>query len=60
MTCDISTPWSCDSIGRQRVFYVVVVGPVAVLLHAYNKQSQRAPGREIETAERRMSDVLGR
>jgi phage-related protein len=29
-----------------------------VLLHAYKKQGQKAPTREIETASRRMAEVL--
>lgn len=29
-----------------------------VLLHAYKKQSQKAPKKEIETAERRMLEVI--
>ena len=41
-----------------RVFYVVVRGPEMVLLHAYKKQSQKAPPRELETARRRMKEVL--
>ena len=31
-----------------------------VLLHAYRKQTRKAPAREIEVAERRMFDVLNR
>lgn len=38
--------------------YVVVIGDTMVLLHAYKKQGQKAPTREIETASRRMADVL--
>jgi phage-related protein len=41
-----------------RVFYVVVNGPMIVLLHSYKKQSQKAPTREIKIAERRMKEVL--
>lgn len=44
---------------QQRVFYVVVEGPGLVLLHAYKKQGQRAPPREIAVARKRMRDVLG-
>ena len=40
-----------------RVFYVVITGPVMVLLHAYKKQGQRAPPRELEVARRRLKDV---
>jgi phage-related protein len=40
------------------VFYVLVTGPELVLLHAYRKQSQKAPRGEIEIAMRRMKEVL--
>ena len=43
----------------QRVFYVVISGPEIVLLHLYKKQGQKAPKKEIETAQNRMKDVLG-
>ncbi len=33
-------------------------GPMMVLLHAYKKKSQKAPVQEIETAIRRMKEVL--
>lgn len=45
-------------ISRTRIFYVVVIGDTMVLLHAYKKQGQKAPTQEIETASRRMADVL--
>jgi phage-related protein len=45
-------------VSAARVFYVVVTGPEVVLLHAYKKQGQKAPRKEIETAERRMEEVL--
>jgi phage-related protein len=41
-----------------RIFYVVIRGPEMVLLHAYKKQGQKAPKTEIETATRRMREVL--
>jgi phage-related protein len=41
-----------------RLFYVLRTANEMVLLHAYRKQSQKAPTREIETAERRMKEVL--
>jgi phage-related protein len=41
-----------------RIFYVTVTGPMIVLLHAYKKKSQKAPVQEIETAVRRMKEVL--
>ena len=45
-------------VSRQRVFYVVITGPAMVLLHAYKKQGQKAPPREIEIAKKRMREVL--
>ena len=45
-------------ISRHRVFYVLILGPVMVLLHAYKKQGQKAPRREIEVAMARMKKVL--
>ena len=41
-----------------RMFYVVISGPELVLLHAYKKQGQKAPLRELDVARRRMKDVL--
>jgi phage-related protein len=46
-------------VGRHRVFYVVIQGPEVVLLHAYRKQGQKAPMHELETARRRLKEVLG-
>jgi len=43
-----------------RVFYVVVTGPEMVLLHAYKKQGQKAPPRELEVARKRMRETLGK
>jgi phage-related protein len=45
-------------ISRTRVFYVLHGPHTVVLLHAYKKQSQKAPRREIETALRRMKELL--
>lgn len=45
-------------IDAHRIFYVVIVGPVMVLLHAYRKQSQKAPKADIEVAEQRMGEVF--
>jgi len=42
----------------ERVFYVVIAGPEMILLHAYKKQGQRAPPRELEVARKRMKEVL--
>ena len=41
-----------------RIFYVTVSREEMVLLHTYHKKTQKAPSREIETAERRMKEVL--
>ena len=41
-----------------RIFYVMVGSNTMVLLHAYKKRSQKAPRHEIETALRRMRDLL--
>lgn len=46
-------------VSAQRVFYVILSGPEMILLHAYKKQSQKAPKSEIATAMKRMRDVLG-
>lgn len=46
-------------VDRHRVFYVVVRGPQMVLLHAYSKQTRKAPRREIDLAVLRMREVLG-
>ena len=46
-------------VGPHRIFYVVVVGPEMVLLHAYRKQSKKAPKRELDLARQRMKEVLG-
>ena len=47
-------------VDAQRVFYVVVRGPMMVLLHAYRKQSEKAPQREIDTAVQRFKDITGK
>jgi phage-related protein len=45
--------------GSYRIFYVTVQsGKEMVLLHGYKKQSQKAPLHEIETAKKRMKEVL--
>jgi phage-related protein len=41
-----------------RIFYVLRTAEEMVLLHGYRKQTQKAPAREIEIAERRMKEVL--
>ena len=45
-------------ISQTRIFYAVIEKNIMVLLHAYKKQSQKAPQHEIETALRRMNDIL--
>lgn len=45
-------------VSRHRVFYVILLGPEMVLLHAYKKQGQKAPKREVATARKRMKDLL--
>ncbi|MBI4608224.1 MAG: type II toxin-antitoxin system RelE/ParE family toxin [Candidatus Rokubacteria bacterium] len=41
-----------------RFFYVMASREEMVLLHAYRKKTQKAPSREIATAERRLKEVL--
>lgn len=41
-----------------RIFYVTLKKDVLVLLHAYKKQSQKAPKKEIVIAEKRLMEVL--
>jgi phage-related protein len=43
-----------------RTFYFAFTGKKLVLLHAYQKKSQKAPKKELEVAEERMSDYLRR
>ena len=45
-------------VGGHRVFYGIVAGPEMVLLHAYRKQAQRAPRKELDLARRRMKEIL--
>jgi phage-related protein len=45
-------------LSAHRIFYVVIDGPTLVLLHAYRKQGQKAPRRELEVATKRMKEVL--
>lgn len=40
------------------MFYVCIKADNMVLLHAYKKQSQKAPKKEIEIAEKRMLEVF--
>lgn len=41
-----------------RIFYAMVAKNTIVLLHAFKKQSQKAPNREIKIAEKRLFEVL--
>lgn len=43
-----------------RTFYFAHTGQKFVLLHAFQKKSQKAPKRELDTAEERMRDYLKR
>ena len=43
--------------GRHRVIYFYYQGNKAVLLHAFKKQSQKTPEKEIEVARQRMSMI---
>lgn len=42
-----------------RIFYVVIAGPIMVLLHAFKKEGQKTPQKEKELAKKRMKLVLG-
>ncbi len=44
--------------GGFRIFYVAIKFNALVLLHAYQKQSQKAPIKEIKIAERRLNEEL--
>lgn len=48
------------SAGREdyRVLYAAVIERTFVLLHAFSKKTDKTPAREIETAERRLTDYL--
>lgn len=45
-------------ISQTRIFYVIIESDTMVLLHAYKKQGQKAPDREIETALQRMAEFI--
>ena len=51
--------WELKS-GSVRIFYVAYTAKRFVLLHGYYKKRQKAPAREIETAKRRLGDLLER
>jgi phage-related protein len=46
------------SEGIARVFYCTVVQRRIVMLHFFIKKSQKTPKRELETAKRRLQEVL--
>lgn len=52
--------WEFRVLGTvsHRVFYVSVDGPTMVLLHAFKKQGQKTPIRELRLAVRRMKETL--
>lgn len=50
-------PWEIRP-SQQRVFYVVMEGATMVLPHAYKKQGQKAPKRELDVAKKRMKEAL--
>lgn len=41
-----------------RIFYVLLNSKLMILLHAYKKQSQKAPVKEIIIAQQRLNEVL--
>jgi len=44
--------------GGIRLFYFAYIGKQFVILHGYRKKSNKAPGREIAIAFRRMTDLM--
>ncbi|HAR64100.1 MAG TPA: type II toxin-antitoxin system RelE/ParE family toxin [Candidatus Margulisbacteria bacterium] len=44
--------------GGYRIFYVCMKHDLLILLHAYKKQGQKAPKKEIELATKRLKEVL--
>lgn len=42
---------------QHRVFYVLRSGPEMVLLHAYKKEGQKAPKKEVKLALKRLREV---
>lgn len=45
--------------GSWRFFYVVPVAETMIVLHAYKKQGQKAPKRELKIAFKRLKETLG-
>jgi len=50
--------WEIKFRRQNRIFYVTVEGKNVYLLHACKKQKERAETFEIETAEKRMKEVV--
>jgi phage-related protein len=46
------------SSGGYRIFYVTICKDVMVLLHSYQKKTQKAPLKELDLAKQRMKEVL--
>jgi phage-related protein len=46
-------------LGRHRVAYVLISGAEMVLVHAFKKQGQRTPRRDLDLALQRCRQVLG-
>ena len=46
--------------GPIRLFYFAQVGRRFMILHGFRKKSNRTPRQEMEAAERRMAEVVGR
>lgn len=44
--------------GGYRIFYVLVASDEIMCLHAYKKQGQKAPKKELEIARKRLKEVL--
>ncbi|MBN2548459.1 MAG: type II toxin-antitoxin system RelE/ParE family toxin [Anaerolineales bacterium] len=44
--------------GNNRLFYFLYVNETFVILHGFRKQSMKTPEREVETALRRMQEIL--
>ena len=42
--------------GKYRVFYFFANGTIIVVLHAFQKKTQKTPDKEIELARKRMED----
>ncbi len=44
--------------GGYRIFYVLISSSEMMCLHAYKKQGQKAPKRELEVARKRLKEVF--